>query len=341
MDKRPNPVALLRCAYLDLFVSTFRTLGQDVTSDLSEARLPLEWPKCRGEYAPALPAFAFVTAAAQRHGIEDFGFLAGARLRLTDFDVGVRGELDKAETLGDALNSYCALVGREQSYLLCHLSEHAGGEVRICATAAALEPGHALNQYSEWLLIMSLVAIVRHATTSDWHPSQIAFQSQPGLGESVWRAFPETRFAVAQGQTWITVPAETLSLPWPARKDTAEPQQVPAKPASYLWDFPTSLSLALRPYLADGYPSIELAAKLVGMSVRTLQRRLNQCHQSYSDVVKQLRFGIAAELLRNPDKTVLDTACEVGFSDPSHFSRAFRQMAGVSPREFRKQQLAA
>jgi AraC-like DNA-binding protein len=45
--------------------------------------------------------------------------------------------------------------------------------------------------------------------------------------------------------------------------------------------------------------------------------------------------------LRDPEKTVMDAACDVGFSDPSHFSRLFRQMSGVSPREYRRQQLAA
>ncbi|MGB5570644.1 MAG: helix-turn-helix transcriptional regulator, partial [Sedimenticolaceae bacterium] len=98
---------------------------------------------------------------------------------------------------------------------------------------------------------------------------------------------------------------------------------------------------AIRPYLADGYPTVELAAELAGISVRTLQRRLSQCHVSYSDLVKHLRFEVAADLLADPRNNVIDAACEVGFSDPSHFSRAFRQMAGVSPREFRRQQLAA
>ncbi|MGB5569392.1 MAG: helix-turn-helix transcriptional regulator, partial [Sedimenticolaceae bacterium] len=116
---------------------------------------------------------------------------------------------------------------------------------------------------------------------------------------------------------------------------------MPAELASSRWDFPSSLRSAIRPYLADGYPTVELAAELAGMSVRTLQRRLNQSDLSYSDLVKHLRFEVAADLLADPRNTVIDAACEVGYSDPAHFSRAFRQMAGVSPREFRRQRLAA
>jgi len=335
-----EPVPLLRCRYLDLFVSAFRDLGHDVTSDLSQSRLPVELPECRGTYVPALPTFDFITSTVQQHNIEDFGCLAGAQLKVSDFDAAVRRELNKARTLSEALNSYCRLVSREQSHVFCHGTEHISGEAQICATMApCLEPEQ--YQYSEWLLIMSLVAIVRHAAGSDGHPSQIAFRSQPTLGKSVWQTFPNTRFLVAQSETSVSVPAETLDLAWPDHRETAKTQPNPAEIVSHRWDFLSSLSSAIRPYLADGYPSIELTAELVGMSVRTLQRRLSRCHTSYSNVVKQIRFDVATDLLCDAEKTVIDTACEVGFSDPSHFSRAFRQMAGVSPREFRRQQLAA
>ena len=343
MDIRLDLVPLLRCTYLDLFVRTFTELGKDVASDLSRARLPVELPECQGAYIPALPTLAFVASTVQRQGIADFGCQAGARLTLGDLDEVVLRELNKATTLGDALNSYCSLAGREQSHVLCHITKQAGGQALISGTAT-LGPDPEQYQYSEWLLIMSLMAIIRHAAGSDWRPSQIAFQSQPALGASVWKAFPGTRFLVGQGEACVSVPREILGLPWPDHEADAKLHQtdtLPAGTASHHWNFPSSLRSALRPYLAEGHPSIELAADLAGLSVRTLQRRLNQCHLRYSELVKQLRFDVAADLLSDPGKSVIDAACEVGFTDPSHFSRAFRQMAGVSPREYRRQQLAA
>lgn len=340
MSTSYEPVPLLRCHYLDLAVSAFRDLGHDVTSELIQSRLPAELPKCRGAYVPALPTFDFITSTVQQHNIEDFGCLAGAQLKVSDFDAAVRRELNKARTLSEALNSYCRLVSREQSHVLCHVTEHISGEAQIYGTVG-LGLGPDQHEYSEWLLIMSLLAIVRHAAGSDWRPSQVAFQSQPAFGKSVWKAFPGTRFVVSQCETCVTVPAEILSLAWPDGRETAKTRPMPAELASSRWDFPSSLRSAIRPYLADGYPTVELAAELAGMSVRTLQRRLNQCRLSYSDLIKHLRFEVASDLLADPRSTVIDAACEVGFSDPSHFSRAFRQMAGVSPREFRRQRLAA
>jgi len=59
---------------------------------------------------------------------------------------------------------------------------------------------------------------------------------------------------------------------------------------------------------------------------------------TYSDLITELRYEHAARLLRESDATALDIALEVGYEDPSHFSRAFKRIAGVSPREYRHQQ---
>jgi AraC-like DNA-binding protein len=342
---RHEPVPLLRCRYLKLFFETFEDMGREVSSDMSEASLPAELPACDSDHVPALPVFDFVAAAAHRHGTEELGYLAAARIKLDDMGTELRRELEKANTVRDALASYCRLAYREQSHAECRLGADAAGETLISgSTLPSTDPGK--NQYSEWLLVMSMIALIRHAAGREWHPAAIAFQSQPPIGSTAWRAFPRTQFLVAQHETGLKVPTRTLDLPWPGhtvRKVTGSQPgpSLPVKLASSRWDFPNSLRSAIRPYLGDGYPSIELAAELAGTSVRTLQRRLSQHHMSYSEVVKRLRFELAAELLSDPEKTVMDAACDVGFSDPSHFSRLFRQMSGVSPREYRRHELAA
>jgi len=50
----------------------------------------------------------------------------------------------------------------------------------------------------------------------------------------------------------------------------------------------------------------------------------------------RLRLGRAAELLRENRLTVRAVARKVGYDDPYHFSRAFRQQFGHSPRDHRQ-----
>jgi AraC-like DNA-binding protein len=53
----------------------------------------------------------------------------------------------------------------------------------------------------------------------------------------------------------------------------------------------------------------------------------------------RLRVRRGAELLRAPDARVTDVAYQVGFSDGNYFSRQFRQVLGLSPREYKRRAL--
>ena len=47
------------------------------------------------------------------------------------------------------------------------------------------------------------------------------------------------------------------------------------------------------------------------------------------------RMHGAAQLLRSTNRTVLDIAGQFGYDNPSKFARAFRDVIGVSPNEYR------
>jgi AraC family transcriptional regulator len=48
-------------------------------------------------------------------------------------------------------------------------------------------------------------------------------------------------------------------------------------------------------------------------------------------------MGAAKALLRETDKTVITIANEVGYSNPSHFARAFRKYTEQTPSQYRRQ----
>ena len=56
-----------------------------------------------------------------------------------------------------------------------------------------------------------------------------------------------------------------------------------------------------------------------------------------SIVVDRARFDVASRLLTESEAPSIQVAYATAYSDPSHFSRAFRRIAGVSPREYRQQ----
>lgn len=87
--------------------------------------------------------------------------------------------------------------------------------------------------------------------------------------------------------------------------------------------------------LSEGAPTVTYIAGRLGMSRRTLQRRLADAGWSFQDVVTQARQRLAQHLLRHTDYALAEVAFLTGFADQSTFSRAFRRWNGQSPASFR------
>ena len=96
-----------------------------------------------------------------------------------------------------------------------------------------------------------------------------------------------------------------------------------------------SMVAAVGRLLVDGYPTIERTAHSLGLSPRTLQRRLSEAGISYREVVQTCRFEQACLLLADSTLGVSDIASKLSYADPSSFSRFFLRRSGTSPRAYR------
>jgi AraC-like DNA-binding protein len=85
-----------------------------------------------------------------------------------------------------------------------------------------------------------------------------------------------------------------------------------------------------------GLASIEQVARELGMSVRTLQRRLRLEGVSFEEIGDDIRTTLAKSYLRDSGMSISEVSYLLGFSEPSAFSRAFRNWTGTSPQDFRR-----
>jgi AraC-like DNA-binding protein len=88
--------------------------------------------------------------------------------------------------------------------------------------------------------------------------------------------------------------------------------------------------------LSEGVPDLSRSARWLGMSTRTLQRRLRDEKTTFAAVLADLRQEMARPLLRDGRLAVSEVAFLLGYEDVTSFQRAFRQWLGVSPRAFRR-----
>jgi AraC-like DNA-binding protein len=82
-------------------------------------------------------------------------------------------------------------------------------------------------------------------------------------------------------------------------------------------------------------PSMQAVASSLGMSERSLRRRLSELGSSYSAVVEQTRRELACDLLCHPAHGTARVAQALGFANVSAFHRAFKRWTGQTPAEFR------
>ena len=87
--------------------------------------------------------------------------------------------------------------------------------------------------------------------------------------------------------------------------------------------------------LCDGMPTVERVARRMGLSERSLQRRLKEAGMNYKTVVLELRMQLAKGYLEQPDIRISEIATLLGYQEVSSFNHAFRRRCGVSPRQWR------
>jgi AraC-like DNA-binding protein len=81
----------------------------------------------------------------------------------------------------------------------------------------------------------------------------------------------------------------------------------------------------------SNFGSSDLAKKLA-ISESQLYRKIKAITEKSTAVfIRSVRLQFAKELLATTDKTISEVAYEVGFSNPSWFSRAFKEEFGCSP----------
>jgi AraC-like DNA-binding protein len=96
-----------------------------------------------------------------------------------------------------------------------------------------------------------------------------------------------------------------------------------------------AVSEVVRATLPGGDPGLPAVARKLGVSARTLQRRLLSEGLGYQEVVDRVRREVAVVLVTSTDLPVAAVGERVGYTDDKAFRRAFRRWTGSSPAELR------
>lgn len=198
-------------------------------------------------------------------------------------------------------------------------------------------PRHAIEFAFAWLISM-----IRATTERDLAPVAIAFEHSAPRSSEPHARFFRCPISFGHERNELHFPTEWLGLPHP-KYDPHLRELIELEARAELARIPESASVAkrmrdlVRPLLAtDAASLLEMVAKKLRMSARTLQRHLKDEGTSFQRELDTLRREVAEHRLRESDASLATIAHELGFADQSAFHKAFVRWTGRTPGDVRK-----
>lgn len=270
-----------------------------------------------------------------------FGLKVGAQVGPGSFNV-VSYLLQSASTLRAAIaavQQYQRLIsdgGRFQA-----IAGEAAGWVVYHPRQGAL----AFSPHQIEAVLAAVVAFSRWVTGQAVHPLLVQF-SQPRVGPLVgYTAAFGCPVAFEQAFSGVLLDNALLDAPLPqADAQLARLHRAHAAARLAALSAPTDLAQALRTWMADQLqgpppgkaPARAQAAVALGLSERTLARRMQALGLSYSVLLDQARHQTALQALAQADRPLGEISQALGFAEPSVFNRAFRRWMGCTPGQWRQ-----
>lgn len=337
MPKKPasRNMPLVRSAVLSNYVGTALTLELDPKLMLEEHSITTSMLNNPDTKISALVISRLLEASAARTGVENFALhmVQGHRLSVLGH-LGLAAR--EAPTVKQLLQFLFRHMHTHNEALTYSLEQDTKG---VCITQHCFIPG--ANQSQRQMReagLGGIVRILRIFLGSTWVPAQTFFaHSRPGELK-LHRALFGNSIAFDAHFDAITFAADDLDTP------IAGSNSVIAGYANQLWHKTQRLKLgtvrsSMRQLivilLPAGRCTLQAVAHELMLEPRTLQRRLQEEHTSFSVVVDDIREKLLDQFIQRSQHQLSDIASLLGFSQLSAFSRWHKNRFGCTAQERR------
>lgn len=268
----------------------------------------------------------------QMTGRADLGLELGSRNNLGHF--GLPGfAMAAARTFGEALE--IGLRYQRQAGSMMDVSfERTGAHAALVATPWLRDPS--VLPFLAEELFSSVIAVQRVLLSGKLLPEAVEFTYPAPPYAQRYREIFGCPVRFGQARNRLIFSSRWLSMPTTTRSPiaSAELHAVLDDQAHRAASGSRAAAVAVEQVLSrtqEMAPSIENVARTLGVSVRTLRRRLNEVGSSFRELSDSVRARSAEQMLRQKDLTVADVGARLGFSDVRAFRRAFKRWAGRPP----------
>ena len=279
-----------------------------------------------------------MNSVARAEGIHDLGFHVAGHLGIESLGSFGRS-IAKAFTFYEGIQFTRELISSYNSGMRVSL-EYCGDQVRYCQAYVGDLPRNRMTEIVH-LGLANTLALLGVNRGTEFQPVRIELATAPiDLGRYI-PEFDSLPVSFNQPQTSLWFDRTWLSKPLPTFATSQCPPDNESERASLA---STGLStepirqfeLVIESVIYQSEINLQLTAAIIGISPRTLQRRLAEHDQSFSRMLQSVRFRTAQRLLRDCNMPIVEIARRLGYADSANFIRAFKRWSGVGPNQFRQ-----
>jgi len=320
-------IPLSRASQLHAFIAFLKDVGTPIERNLEKHKLPVALLRDPAMFISNRAMSEFVGDIALREGIDGFGWqIISPTLAQT-----LARKVGDAPTLFQAINNLCAFANQESTNLKIWYEER--GDILYLKHKGSISAR--TRGFDELSMMRSkvMLTIVRQYIHPEWRPEEWLFEVKCGLPDILLEELSNSHLFDLHEIGLFTIPRELLAnrLKYPLIKPTIS-NNTTTEPA---FDLAGSLSQLLKAYPSSAIPSLQDVSSMTVMSPRSLQRRLKEKGTSYRNILMQVKYDQACNYLKQLDLKVIEVSLRLGFEEPAHFTRFFRNFSGQTPSEYR------
>ncbi len=317
--------------------------GPDIAPDdlLRMVRLPREETDVKTMVADVDYYALLEKIAATLADATDFPLRVGASMQCDDYGAfglawktapTLRGSIERAERYARLLTSVAQYEIQDRPTASLFLLHRAG-------------PRTLGMRLSNEATLASSVAIMREVAPAPVVPQEVHFQHRAPKSVEAHLAYFGCPVVFDAPNDGILLSADTLAQPNrlgdPAIAKFLRPHlDSELEAGERHTSFEQTLLRRISDRLSEGPPRTADLAREMGMSERTLHRRLSDGGTSFQILLEQARRQLAEGLLLQSDHPIAEIAFLTGFSEQSAFTRAFKRWVAQTPAAWREQHKA-
>ncbi|MDR9829200.1 helix-turn-helix domain-containing protein [Vibrio sp. FNV 38] len=270
-------------------------------------------------WVPSVKMLGFLSAVTELTG-RNLGAKAGSLFSIDQLFPDLARELNQTQSFSDAIHCLIDAMSTltshvvvwtqkiEQRWYLCYRSAYSSKTVGF--------------EQTEWFRCFAFISFCQNYLGSDWQPNSVmlnlhAINSELPFGYSKDRFQINNEFGgieIELPDDYTVITQEELELDW--------------------------FTVVRR--LCDTYAhlpwfNIVWFSRLIGVSTRSMQRKLAQHHSSFTQLRDESRIKVAKQLLIEDQRTPNEIAYRCGYTDLSNFNRAFKRWMGMTPSAYRRE----